>query len=55
MRLRVDNTKAYVEYSNNNGTSFTILSSVDRPAGTLRAKLGWSGNQFRTWDLRSFK
>jgi hypothetical protein len=54
IRLRATATTAYIEYSNNGGTSFTQVANTPRPVGALRSKLNFIGNRRKAVDLRSY-
>ena len=52
LRLRVAGSTIYTEYSNDAGSTFTTITSVSRPGGDLRLKIGFGGNQYKIHDLR---
>lgn len=54
LRLRADATTAYVEYSNNGGVTFTVLTSIARPSGILRSKISCAGNQYKAVEFRQY-
>lgn len=54
IRIRVDLTTAFLEVSNNNGVSFTTITSTSRPVGTLRTKINAQGNQHKVVNYRSY-
>lgn len=53
IRIRVNLTTAFLEISNNSGTTWTEITNTSRPSGTLGFKLNASGNQYKAVDLRS--
>lgn len=54
VRLRATATTVLLEYSNNGGTTFTQAHSTARPAGIIRFKITFAGNQHQVHDLRGF-
>jgi hypothetical protein len=54
IRIRVDLDTAYLEVSNNGGTSWNQIATTSRLPGTLRVKLNAQGNQHKVINLRSY-